>query len=67
MSENNLIFLAFSNNNLINNEISYLGCKNCGNKTYIFIARDKEFPLVKCACCGNVIGRIGWANEEEME
>jgi len=57
----NVVHLAFSNPNLVEDTFTLLGCGNCRNKTFT-IAFDKagEFPMIKCAACTQSIGRMGW-------
>ena len=58
----NVVYLAFSNEKLEPETLSFLACKNCRNKTYKFMYEaDDAFPKAVCAGCGVVLGKIGWA------
>lgn len=59
-----VVFLAFSNNRLQDDSISMFACVVCRNKTYKIIndGQDK-YPLLRCAACDGLIGRIGWTDE----
>jgi len=42
-----------------------LACE-CRNKTFVVDYMDEvSFPVIKCASCGQHIGKIGWANKDE--
>lgn len=47
----------------------HLACKGCRNKTFAVEydqpADKGDFPILRCACCGSICGRIGWAPDEE--
>ena len=61
----NVVYLAYKNQNLIEEFITNMACKNCRNKTFVFeLDVNHSSPMVKCACCGALIGRCGWSDEE---
>ena len=66
-SENdNVIFLAYRSEQQEEDTMAFLSCKACRNKTYTHtIDIPGHWPLVRCAACGQHIGRIGWAGEDE--
>lgn len=66
-SGENVIFLAFSNPDLVEDDYSMLACKHCRNKTFT-MSYDKHsgFPLMKCAACQQHMGRMGWASDDEL-
>ena len=64
MSDDKVIFLAFNNRHVVSEEIAYLACRECRNKTFTHTFENgSEFPLAKCAACGSHIGHFGWAEE----
>lgn len=60
-----VIFLAFSNPDMQpGGGVDYRACSTCKNKTFTVIYdKPEEFPMLRCACCGQDLGRIGWAGE----
>lgn len=57
-----VIFLAFSNPAMEDGGVTYRGCASCHNKTFTVVHdRAEGFPMMRCACCGQDMGRIGWA------
>jgi hypothetical protein len=60
-----VIFLAFKSERLQQDEMDFLACKVCRNKTFThtYVGASK-FPLVRCAACGQHIGRVGYADDE---
>lgn len=62
--QDNVVFLAFDNPNAdAVGTITFIGCKNCKNKTFTLVKDDLDkFPMVRCAACGSNIGRMGWAD-----
>lgn len=46
--------------------IIFSSCKLCRNKTFTMVYADDAdtFPVVKCACCSAILGRVGWVPEE---
>lgn len=63
MKEGKLILLKFDNPKATSIDTLVLStCKVCRNKTFT-LTHDLagEFPLLKCAACGQHMGRMGWA------
>lgn len=62
----NVVFLAFKNAEVAPDSMAFFACAHSRNKTYT-LTEDKPgyFPLVRCAACGNHMGRIGWAPDDE--
>lgn len=45
--------------------MSFIACRICRNKTYTLIEdRPNDFPRIKCAACGQHMGRMGWAEDD---
>jgi len=67
MSNENVVFLAFSNPSLELGHRDLLACVTCRNKTFtvVFNGHD-EFPMMQCPACGSHVGRIGWAPKDEV-
>lgn len=61
-----VIHLAFKSPHVEEDTMSFLSCVACKNKTYSFVFdRPGDFPLMRCACCGAHIGRMGWAHDDD--
>jgi hypothetical protein len=62
----NIIHLAFRSPHVEDGEMTFLSCKYCRNKTYT-LTYDKidDFPLMRCAACGQHMGRMGWAHDDD--
>jgi hypothetical protein len=59
-----LVYLAFRNDKLLEDELVMFACKVCRNKTYKVINDGQDdYPLLRCAACDSLIGRIGWASQ----
>lgn len=62
----NVVFLKFKTPNADEEGITFTACKRCKNKTFTLIYdRADDFPMVRCAACGNQVGRVGWTDEDE--
>jgi len=64
MSNDKVVYLKFKNDNApIQEAVCYTGCAICHNKTFVIIEDNPvgKYPMVRCACCGADIGRVGWA------
>lgn len=61
-----VIFLKFQSPHVEDDTMAFLACKVCRNKTYT-MTRDKMdgFPLMRCAACGQHMGRMGWAYDDD--
>jgi len=63
--DSGVIFLAHKTEEAVPDTMAFFACKHCRNKTYTLTEdRVGDFPLVRCAACGNHMGRIGWAPED---
>ncbi len=63
MSETNdgkVVFLAFKGSGCTEEHISFTACSVCKNKTFTVTHDGEDYPLMKCAACGQHIGRIGF-------
>lgn len=61
----NVVFLKFRSPEQEEDTMAFLACRVCKNKTYTHtIDRVGDYPLVRCAACGQHIGRIGWPDSE---
>lgn len=64
----NVIRLEFRNPHTEDDVLSFMACKFCKNKTFTFQKdRVSHFPLMKCACCGQHMGRMGWYHDDLEE
>lgn len=46
--------------------LTFLSCKSCRNKTYtLMYDASSTFPLMKCAACGQAMGRMGWYHDDD--
>lgn len=64
----NIIHLAFKSPHVEDGELQMLACNYCRNKTYtLSLDRIDGFPLMKCAACGQHMGRMGWAHDDGPE
>lgn len=46
--------------------ITFINCKSCRNKTYTLVDDQRsKFPLMKCAACGQAMGRMGWWHDDD--
>lgn len=62
MTDGNVVFLKFKSAELAPDMMAFHACKHCRNKTFTLTEdRVGEFPLMRCAACGQHMGRIGWA------
>lgn len=61
----NIIHLAFRSPHMASDTMSFISCRACKNKTYTLVEDNPEyFPLMKCAACGQHMGRMGWYHDE---
>jgi hypothetical protein len=66
--DNNVVFLAYRNPELVPDIVEHMSCKNCKNKTFTMThINNALFPTVKCACCSNEIGVMGWIPEDQHQ
>lgn len=62
----NVIELKFRSPHVVDGSMAFIACAVCHNKTYTLVDdRPGDFPLMKCAACGQHMGRMGWAYDEE--
>lgn len=62
MSDSNVVHLAFRAETVRDDEMAFIACAHCRNKTYTLVDQPQDFPLLRCAACGAHIGRMGWAD-----
>jgi hypothetical protein len=61
-----VVRLEFKSPHVEDDTMAFLSCKACKNKTYTFtMDRPDDFPLMRCAACGQHIGRMGWAHDDD--
>lgn len=67
--ENNVVELQFRSPHVVEDDgLVFLACKSCRNKTYTLVYdRVENFPLLKCAACGQAMGRMGWSHDDDPE
>lgn len=68
MSEDNdnVVHLKFKSPHVSEACMAMLACNVCHNKTYtLTLDRVQGFPLLRCAACGQHIGRMGWAHDDD--
>jgi hypothetical protein len=65
---NNVIHLAFKSPHVVEDVMAFVSCRVCRNKTFT-LTEDKldNFPLMRCAACGQHMGRMGWAHDDDPE
>jgi hypothetical protein len=62
----NVIHLAFKSPHCEPDTMAFLSCKACKNKTYTLVEdRLYDFPLMRCAACGQHMGRMGWYRDDD--
>lgn len=45
--------------------ITFICCGTCRNKTFTLVEDHRSgFPLMKCAACGQAMGRMGWIHDD---
>lgn len=61
-----VIELKFKSPHVDVDTMCFHACRVCKNKTYTLTADDAStFPLLRCAACGNHIGRMGWYHDDD--
>lgn len=60
-----VIHLKFKSPHVTEEGVCFHSCSNCRNKTFT-LTEDKpqEFPMLRCAACGQHMGRMGWAHDD---
>ncbi len=62
----NVVYLEFKSPHVVEEACAFIACRICRNKTYTLVSdRAEGFPLMRCAACGNHIGRMGWAHDDD--
>jgi len=62
----NVIRLEFKSPHTVDDAMAFVACASCRNKTYTLTEdRVSDFPLMRCAACGQHIGRMGWAHDDD--
>lgn len=64
MTDDNVVFLAYSSKQTVADSVVLSSCATCRNKTFRVRHDDSEFPMMQCAACGAEIGRIGFAGHK---
>jgi DNA-directed RNA polymerase subunit RPC12/RpoP len=66
MTDEKVVFLAFSNPKMDDGTLTLRACATCKNKTFLVVHdMTSGFPALRCAACSSHLGRIGWASEED--
>lgn len=61
-----LIKLEFRSPHIEDSARALLACVECKNKTFLLVDdRPGDFPLMQCAACGQHVGRMGWAHDDD--
>jgi hypothetical protein len=61
-----VVELKFKSPHVVEDSMAFIACAECRNKTFTLVEdRLGEFPLMRCAACGNHIGRMGWAHDDD--
>lgn len=61
-----VVLLQFKSPHVEEDTMAFLSCTACRNKTYtLTFDRPGEFPMMRCACCGAHVGRMGWAHDDD--
>ena len=62
----NVVFLQFKSPHVVEDTMAFLSCRACRNKTYTMTEdQPGKFPLMRCAACGQHMGRMGWAHDDD--
>ena len=66
LDDNKVIHLAFKSPHVDEDIMAFSACSLCRNKTFTLTHdRSKGFPLMRCAACGQHIGRMGWSHDDD--
>lgn len=61
-----VVELKFRSPHMQDDMMAFISCKHCKNKTYVLRADNgSDFPLMQCAACGQHMGRMGWAHDDD--
>lgn len=60
--DNKVVHLKFKSQHAIEDTMAFHACSVCRNKTFT-LTEDRVgcFPLLRCAACGQHMGRVGFA------
>lgn len=62
----NVVHLKFRSPHMVDDAMCFIACKACRNKTYTLVEDKPDyFPLMRCAACGQHMGRMGWYRDDE--
>jgi hypothetical protein len=65
-NDNRLVYLAFKSESVEPDSLWLSACAVCRNKTFTLLHdSEKKFPVLRCAACGQHLGRMGWAPERK--
>lgn len=61
-----MVHLAFRSPQASDDLMAFHACAHCRNKTFT-VTEDRVgwFPLMRCAACGQHMGRVGWAPDDD--
>lgn len=62
-----VIHLEFRSPHMVDDERAFIACANCRNKAYSLVQDKPGFPLLQCTACGQHMGRMGWAHDDDPE
>lgn len=61
-----VIELKFRSPHMQDDTMAFLACRSCRNKTYTLTEDIPDhFPLMRCAACGQHMGRMGWWKDDD--
>lgn len=60
-----VVFLKVNNDKIQPDGKTMMACTWCRNKTFTLVHEDEGFPMLKCAACGDNMGKIGWTDTGE--
>jgi hypothetical protein len=63
----NVVFLKYRTHAVEDDEMTFICCKHCRNKTFTVVDQPGGFPLMRCAACQMHIGTFGWAPNDEAK
>jgi hypothetical protein len=65
----NVIKLEFRSPHMRDDDsLTFIACGICRNKTYTLMNDFRSsFPIMKCAACGQAMGRMGWYHDDLPE
>lgn len=65
--DNRVIHLQFKSPRAVEDTMAFHACSVCRNKTFT-LTQDRvgDFPLLRCAACGQHMGRMGFAHDDQQ-